>query len=371
MGNLGLHSQMTECRTMALGTRPFAWLVISITLVGCAEPTIPKDKVSPETPPDVRLQIERLHFSNARERGEAAYPLGKMDDRAIPAIPFLIRLLDDTALIQLRDYRPKVSVGHEAAVALVNLRKPAVRPLCTALNHKRPCVRCEAAWALGEIRDPLAAEALIGALKDEHLGVRRNAVRALGNMKVLQAVQPVIRALNDENWSVRENAAHALGKIKDATAVKGLTAALKDKKAVVREQAAWALGEIKDIRATESLIAALGDSNQNVRYNAAWALGVIRHPRGVAALMHALKDEHWSVRACAARALGNIRDPRAVQSLIDVLKDTNFDVRRAAASALKEITGESHDQDPEKWHRWREQRKEHSRSSADTIRNWP
>ena len=52
-------------------------------------------------------------------------------------------------------------------------------------------------------------------------------------------------ALKDSSTQVREQAAFALGQIRDPRAIDGLTVALKDTNAAVRRQAAFALGQIR------------------------------------------------------------------------------------------------------------------------------
>jgi HEAT repeat protein len=53
-------------------------------------------------------------------------------------------------------------------------------------------------------------------------------------------------ALKDADAHVRKQAAWALGEIKDPRASGALASALKDASAEVRKQAAWALGEFKE-----------------------------------------------------------------------------------------------------------------------------
>jgi HEAT repeat protein len=60
-----------------------------------------------------------------------------------------------------------------------------------------------------------------------------------------RAVEPLFIALKDGNADVRQQAAFALGQIRDPRAVDGLTAALKDSNVEVRKQAAFALGQIR------------------------------------------------------------------------------------------------------------------------------
>ena len=67
----------------------------------------------------------------------------------------LIRALDDSA----RDVR------EDAAKALVDVGKPAVKPLISALVKPDGWVRLEAAWALGRLGDRSAGDPLKAALE--------------------------------------------------------------------------------------------------------------------------------------------------------------------------------------------------------------
>jgi HEAT repeat protein len=57
-------------------------------------------------------------------------------------------------------------------------------------------------------------------------------------------VDGLIGALKDSSADVREQAAFALGQLRDPKALPSLTAALRDSVADVREQAAFAIGQI-------------------------------------------------------------------------------------------------------------------------------
>ena len=116
--------------------------------------------------------------------------------------------------------------------------------------------------ALGKIKDPRAAEALILTLKDKDL--QSKAADALHNIGA-PAVEPLIAALkipenltnlqSSDGQSILKEALVGIG----TPAVEPLIATLKDRDPNVRQQAADALGEIKDPRALEPLIAARQD----------------------------------------------------------------------------------------------------------------
>jgi HEAT repeat protein len=352
---------------------------MGIGLVGYAQPNIPKEKIPSDVPVNVRNKIEGLYSSNPVERAYAAVHLGEMGNRAVPAIPFLIGILDDSKsmvwtsspIITLGRGSKITSPGKEAAKALKEIGKPAVEPLIGYLKNIKNIEgqgRENAAWALGEIGDSRATEPLIDALngkraslrfnaakalwkikgtleflitvlKDESPGGRSDAAAALGEIKDRRAVKPLIMALKDQHSNVREEAAKALGVIEDGRAVEPLITLLRDEQPGVRSEAALGLGKIKDVRALEPLIAILKDTGQYyvVRSDSAKALGTINDTRAAEALIATLKDGNSCVRWHAAEALGKMNDPAAVEFLIAALKDEDEDVRERTARALGKI----------------------------------
>ena len=118
--------------------------VMAIRSAGYAQPNIPKENIPADIPTEVREQIERLYSSDPVGRGDAAYDLGEMGEKAAPAIPFLIEVLKDEASY-VRGYAAEALgwIGGECAL----------EPLIAALKHESPSVRGEAAWALGKITE--------------------------------------------------------------------------------------------------------------------------------------------------------------------------------------------------------------------------
>lgn len=112
--------------------------------------------------------------------------------------------------------------------------------------------------ALGKIKDPRAADALILTLKDKDL--QNQAADALHSIGA-PAVEPLIAALkipeyrnlqSSDGQPILKEELVAIG----TPAVEPLIATLKNADPYVRQQAADALGDIKDPRALEPLIAA-------------------------------------------------------------------------------------------------------------------
>ncbi len=98
-----------------------------------------------------------------------------------------------------------------ARLRLVGIGEPALIPLKEALVDVNYRVRWEAAKALGQIRDPSTAPALVDALEDPNFGVRWLAAEALIGLR-RAALSPLLKALADRGQftMLRESAHHVL-----------------------------------------------------------------------------------------------------------------------------------------------------------------
>jgi HEAT repeat protein len=93
--------------------------------------------------------------------------------------------------------------------SLVAIGAPAVASLIEALASRNELLRWEAAKALGDIRDPVAAPALVAALEDEVFDVRWLAAKGLIALRS-EGLVPLLQALlgrSDSLW-LREGAHH-------------------------------------------------------------------------------------------------------------------------------------------------------------------
>jgi TonB family protein len=120
------------------------------------------------------------------------------------------------------------------------------------------------------------------------VGVREAAAFALGQITDPVASSPLTRALSDKNTEVRASAAFALGMIGERKSLHALSDALQDDESAVRSAAAIALGLMQDPEAVDELVAMLDDSSFDVRYDAVWALGYIGEPDALEHLRAAL-----------------------------------------------------------------------------------
>lgn len=107
------------------------------------------------------------------------------------------------------------------------------------------------------------------------------------------------RLLQDDDPAVTEAAAYALGEVRDASAVEALAAvAASHDEPLCRESAVAALGAIGDAAGKAAVLAALDDV-ATVRRRAIVALAAFEGPDVDAALERCLTDRDWQVRQAA------------------------------------------------------------------------
>ena len=108
--------------------------------------------------------VALLRSSNPQEKAAAAYWLGQQRSAAAKAVDPLIELLGDSTQVDPARYRSKtalqkMTVGEEAAAALVNIGRASIEPLIHVLkNSPEPEARKNAAWALGALHDTGATQ---------------------------------------------------------------------------------------------------------------------------------------------------------------------------------------------------------------------
>lgn len=107
---------------------------------------------------NIDRHIALLRSKEAQQRAAAAYWLGHRGTAAERAIPALVDLLGDATRIEVAKYRKpdtpdgKLTLGEEAAAALVNIGKSSTDALIkTLITSPEPHARENAAWALGAL----------------------------------------------------------------------------------------------------------------------------------------------------------------------------------------------------------------------------
>jgi HEAT repeat protein len=213
---------------------------------------------------EIEIQIDLLKDPDWVVRREAAITLGEMGDercveplcRALrdgdwqvrevaieglgqvgsPAVELLIKLLRDW---DVRKY---------AIIALGKIRDERVLdPLMSQLRNDE--FKDDAITALVELGRP-AVSRLITALKDKDENVRKRAVKALGLIKEVEAIDPLIEKLTDSDWEIRLLTAAALETIGDNRGRDAIKPLMKDTDLVVRMRVERILAKWKKQPAT-------------------------------------------------------------------------------------------------------------------------
>ena len=107
-----------------------------------------------------------------------------------------------------------------ARMRLLSIGKPAVPVLIEALGDRNKLVRWEAAKALGQIQDPIAAPPLVKALRDKVFDIRWLAAEsliAIGSDSVVPIIQELLQ-FSDDPWLV-QGAHHVLSHFAESDAI--------------------------------------------------------------------------------------------------------------------------------------------------------
>lgn len=281
-----------------------------------------------KTTRQVRDKIKRLHHQNPVERAWAAYQLAKLGRGAAPAVPYLIRMLNDTSPVLLSHY---LGGGFHSS------------------SDTTPAQ--EAARTLAKIGEP-AIDALVKALDSQDENVRRLVVKSLGQIGNIHSVETLIGALSDKSRRVRAAAAIALGSYRHPIVSQKLTKAFIESDPGIRIDLVYALSQINDIIAVPFLMEQFDNQTPDVRAAIALALGKLRDARAMPTLFKAVQDDDEIVRANALYALSSFYTPKVIEVLIEGLDDPVERVREAAIEALTQVSGMKLGTDKQKWQNW-------------------
>jgi len=233
-----------------------------------------------------------------------------------PDIKKMEREGDIMGLTRLLKFEQDESVRREAAFAIGKISGP------------------KSEEAEKEILEQSVTE-LINSLKSDDVKQEKQAARELVDIGK-PAVKPLLILLKGNKWKIKWYASEILGKIGDKEAVPELIVTMGDENSGVRSKSMLALVEI-DEPSVDPLINALSNENWQIRRQAAEALGLICAQKAVNPLIEILDDKNSWVKKAAAESLGNIGDKRATDPLNNMLKDDNSEVREAVFDALKKL----------------------------------
>ena len=206
----------------------------------------------PRLSPRIQSHLPPPPPGNWVARHNAAVILGNMGPKAKPAVPALVRALDEDeqdevrdsvimAFINLKKWDDDGSISRDYVPALIRCLKQAnnweIRDLAVSALGHLPKMNSAAIAALAE-----------AAVKDKHYIVRGHAMNCLRGVEQAYAtVMPALfAALHDPNFEVRDQAAYYIGRMgftNDAT-IAALTGAQSDRDLTVRFAATNALWHV-------------------------------------------------------------------------------------------------------------------------------
>ena len=299
--------------------------------------------IAAEAPADVAKLAEQLAASDRDARREAGYRLEKLGPAARPALPALIRAIEDSdKQVWSNALAAIAAIGPDAAEAIPQLVDALDSRKGTDYRQRDKSQKLmRAAHALARIGDA-ARPALIGALKADDTGLRLGAAKALGGMgaHASDAIPALIENLGHADEDLRNEVIGTLGLI-GGDAVAPLAKSLSWPEPKIRIGSARALAEIglpASSAGPELLTRLAAEKEQDVRI--AW-LGVLPRfglpqEKIVAPLMRAFREGDEQLRSAALNGLLLIRpaENAAVPAIAAMLNDPQPAVVERAALAL-------------------------------------
>jgi HEAT repeat protein len=250
------------------------------------------------------------------------------DDPGSAADPWLEPRLGLFALARLKDGKAAESAlllnGRSrfdwwaATYAAMRMESPLLKPvLVAAATSSDPFSRSLAARGLGALKDPAAAEVVLGLLRDQEEGVVVQSLRALALLGDARAVPAAAGLLRSPSGAVRLEALKALA----------------------------ALPADRSLR--ERVVAEVGSPEPAIRAAALQALARVDREDFALVLSGLDPDPVWSVRAALAEALGEMGSGGTAGAasetgpsiLLGMLKDEDPRVLPAVLAALRKARG--------------------------------
>lgn len=286
---------------------------------------------------DIGQIVEKLNANDREQRRDAAYQLSVLGAQARPALPALLKVLDD----------PDRQVWAYAVTTLGTFgpeAKDAIPKLLESFDSRssrgfRPRDKTQylyrSAYTLAQIGDA-AKEPLLAALKSDDTGMRLGAAKAFGFMgpKAPEAIPGLIENLGHGDAELRAEAAEALSFIGKA-AIAPLISSAGWPDAKVRAGSVRALGLMGPMaaEAAPSLLSkATEDTEVAVRAEALIASARIGTPveKVVPALIAATKANEPEVQRAALDSVLLFRPPgAAIPALQSLLSDEKYAARAA------------------------------------------
>lgn len=366
--------------------------LVAIMIIGCvvhyaAPPRLSASSIPKGVNGYIKKEIEALFSMSPNNRVAAAGMLAHCPSYSVPAIPFLLSMLNDDASVSCgADSLCRTTPGQKAARALGAVGEPSLELLLAILENKdlspllapffpdresappidletgNGVVRVnvvEALASMASLMDSRVNNALLGALKDREAAVRKAAVRKMTSLykdtqdpRIPNALGGV---LSDEDPDVRGTATAALLSMHDPRSRDLLLDALDSGYPDVRERAGKGMRDIafglegKDYGSDPALLRSWWDEEKEKQVKhlikddngggsfASYVLRDVQDPFSLDELACVLLNGDSPARRGAAWMLGKIGNPGALVPLLRALEDEDRRVVREAMDALGEL----------------------------------
>lgn len=317
-----------------LGDSRAAPILVKALVIGCGEEIrVALTALGPDAVDTLGAalkDIKQFTIPNPEEELSAEERQTSDNTRRFWIVEILGDIKDPRAEAALIGALPTSSQETKAIITYVlrNYRSDhSVDALISMLGDKSENVRDAAISSLKEIGDPRGTKAVLALVAKDPKSLTDSVVDFLASADVPQAGELVLPMLKDQDAKARMRAVSICMKLGDRRMAKHLVPLMSDSNPSVRQVTAVALGALGDPASAPSLITALKDVKPTVRQYASESLGQLRDPKSVQPLVSALKDPIPNVRAAAAKALGEFKDPSTVAPLIALMKENDWDRR--------------------------------------------
>jgi len=273
----------------------------------------------------IRPLLMALAVAEDDELEQAIAPLLSLDEPTWRAVaPSVVALL------------PKLRGDTHDSVVSVLTRRGVLARAERDTYHRSALRRARGAHLLGVTGVDFALPRLMQLLGDEDAQVRQIAARGLGNIADPVAADALLTAVVGRRGLPPRVAADAVLRI-GAPAHAAIVRALTSSEAVRRSVAADIAGLVGAYAAADALIRMVTDDPvRALRPRAARALGRLGLPAAAAVLRQALHSSDAALVIAAAEGLGGLGDPASVEAVAAVARRPALEVSRAACRCLTE-----------------------------------
>ncbi len=213
---------------------------------------------------------------------------------------------------------------HDSEGILQTLQQQALPDLIHSITEKKPHARLRITRITGDVHDHEATQYLIQAYEQTTAeGVRCKILESIGKFHDRTQWEWLTERLDDPLISIQCFAIWALGELRDPRASNALLRKLWSSDRYVQMTAIDALGKMEKNPGTALEIAVfLRDEDVQMRFLAAKALFNVAGPEMVADLLERLSQEtSVDVQDVLARTLGHTGDAAGAHHLIELLKN--------------------------------------------------